>query len=55
MLNRRALNGVPEGTEGPSLEALRRPFSAGVLTVSAVSWAATHSVPFQDDAFRAPG
>ena len=36
---------VSEWDQGPSLEALRRPFSVGVLTVSAVSQAAPHPVP----------
>lgn len=36
---------VSEWDQGPSLEALRRPFSAGVLTVSVVSQAAPHPVP----------
>lgn len=43
---------VSEWDQGPSLEALRRPFSAGVLTVRAVSQAAPH--PVQNHAFRAP-
>lgn len=43
---------VSEWDQGPSLEALRRPFSAGVLTVRAVSQAAPHPVP--EPCFQSP-